>query len=155
MGTEGTALGETGRATPDGLAESEREVRVPGGRGVLVVDDEPAVRHLAQSALRTMGYAVTVAPGGREALRAVYAESSSPALLLTDIEMPGMTGIELAARLTAERPSVRVIFMTGDPASAARARNRTGFVAAVLLKPFTTFELRDVVRRAIGEPPAR
>lgn len=155
MGTEGNALGETGRATPDGLAESERKARAPGGRGVLVVDDEPAVRHLAQSALRTMGYAVTVASGGREALRTVYAESSSPALLLTDIDMPGMTGIELAARLTAERPSVRVIFMTGDAQSAERARNRAGFVAAVLLKPFSSYELCDAVRRAIGEPPAR
>jgi CheY-like chemotaxis protein len=119
---------------------------------VLVVDDEPAVRHLAQSALRAMGYEVIVAAGGREALRAVYAESSSPALLVTDIDMPGMTGIELAARLTAERPTVRVIFMTGDAEIADRARDRAGFVSAVLLKPFTSGELREVVRDAIGEP---
>jgi CheY-like chemotaxis protein len=146
-------LGETGRAAPDGLAGPEREVGAPGGRGVLVVDDEPAVRHLAQSALRTMGYEVIAVSSGREALRAAYGESAAPALLLTAIEMPGMTGIELAARLTAEKPSVRVIFMTGDAASADRARHRTGFVAAVLLKPFTSAELRDVVRVAIGEPP--
>lgn len=145
-------MGETGRETPDGLAAPGREARAPGGRGVLVVDDEPAIRHLAQSALRTMGYEVIVASGGREALRAIYAESSSPALLVTDIDMPGMTGIELAARLTAERPNVRVIFMTGDADTANRARDRAGFVAAVLLKPFTTGELREVVRDAIGEP---
>jgi CheY-like chemotaxis protein len=120
---------------------------------VLVVDDEPSVRHLAQSALRTMGYEVTVASGGREALRMVYSESASPALLVTDIDMPGMTGIELAARLTAERPAVRVILMTGDVASAERARGRAGFVAAVLLKPFTTAELGDAVRATIGDPP--
>jgi CheY-like chemotaxis protein len=147
-------LRETARATPDGLAGPGRQVRAPGGRGVLVVDDEPAVRHLAQAALRTLGYDVTVASGGREALRAVYG-AATPALLLTAIDMPGMTGIELAARLTAERPSVRVIFMTPDAESAARARDRTGFVAAVLLKPFTSNQLRDVVRVAIGEPPGR
>jgi CheY-like chemotaxis protein len=100
-----------------------------------------------------MGYDVATASGGREALRAVYAESATPVLLVTDIDMPGMTGIELAARLTAERPSVRVIFMTADTASAERARDRARFVAAVLLKPFTTGELREVVRATIGEPP--
>jgi CheY-like chemotaxis protein len=100
-----------------------------------------------------MGYEVTVASGGREALRAMYAESASPALLVTDIDMPGMTGIELAARLTAERPAVRVILMTGDVASAERARGREAFVAAVLLKPFSAAELRDAVRATIGDPP--
>jgi len=120
---------------------------------VLVVDDESAVRILVQSVLRTMGYDVTTASGGREALRAVYAESATPDLLVADIDMPGMTGIELAARLTVERPSVRVILMTGDTASAERARDRARFVAAVLLKPFTTGELREVVRATIGEPP--
>ncbi|MDQ2964716.1 MAG: response regulator [Chloroflexota bacterium] len=145
-------MGETGRGTPDELAAPGREARASGGRGVLVVDDEPAVRHLAQSALRTIGYEVTVASGGREALRAVYAESASPALLVTDIDMPGMTGIELAARLTAARPAVRVIFMTGDAESANRARDRAGFVAAVLLKPFTAGDLREAVRAAIGDP---
>jgi CheY-like chemotaxis protein len=146
-------LGETERGTPDGLAVPGREARAPSGR-VLVVDDESAVRNLVQSVLRTMGYEVTVASGGREALRAIYSESATPALLVTDIDMPGMTGIELAARLTAERPAVRVIFMTGDTASAQRARDRAAaFIAAVLLKPFTTAELREVVRATIGEPP--
>jgi CheY-like chemotaxis protein len=152
LGTEGKALGETERGTPDGLAVPGRDARPSGGR-VLVVDDESAVRILVQSVLRTMGYDVTTASGGREALRAVYAESATPDLLVADIDMPGMTGIELAARLTVERPSVRVIFMTGDTASAERARDRARFVAAVLLKPFTTGELREVVRAAIGEPP--
>jgi len=153
LGTEGTALGETARGTPDGLAAPERVARVTGGRGVLVVDDEPAVRNVVQSVLRTAGYEVTSAAGGREALRAIYAASASPALLLTDIDMPGMTGIELAARVIAERPAVLVIFMTGDPESARRARERAAaFVAAVLLKPFTTTELREVVRATIGEP---
>lgn len=145
-------MGETGRGTPDGLAVPSRDTRLPGGRGVLVVDDEPSIRHLVQSVLRPMGYEVTVAAGGREALRAVYSESASPALLVTDIDMPGMTGIELAARLTAERPAVQVILMTGDVASAERARTRAGFVAAVLLKPFSSAELRDAVRATIGDP---
>lgn len=146
-------MGETARGTPDGLAAPERVARATGGRGVLVVDDEPAVRNVVQSVLRTAGYEVTSAAGGREALRAIYAASASPALLLTDIDMPGMTGIELAARVIAERPAVLVIFMTADPESARRARERAAaFVAAVLLKPFTTTELREVVRATIGEP---
>jgi CheY-like chemotaxis protein len=146
-------LGQTGRGTPDGLAVPERATRAPGGRGVLVVDDDASIRQLAQSVLRPMGYEVKVASGGREALRTVYSDSASPALLVTDIDMPGMTGIELAARLTAERPAVRVILMTGDVASAERARARAGFVAGVLVKPFSTADLRDAVRATIGDPP--
>ncbi|HEY7591037.1 MAG TPA: response regulator [Candidatus Limnocylindrales bacterium] len=144
-------MGETGPAAPDGLAAPERETRGPGGRGVLVVDDEPAVRHLVQSVLRSAGYAVTTAAGGREALRAIYGESATPGLVVTDLDMPGMSGVELATRLTVDRPGVRIVLMTSDVESADRARARP-FVAAVLIKPFTASDLRDVVRSVLGEP---
>jgi CheY-like chemotaxis protein len=119
---------------------------------VLVVDDEPAVRRFVADALARSGYDVVVAGNGREALARVYADHESPALLITDIEMPGMSGVELAARVRADRPGIRVVLMTGREASAARARERAGLVEAVLLKPFALAELLDAVFETIGEP---
>src|SRR4051794_29541887 len=120
---------------------------------ILVVDDEPAVRRFVTDALRSSGYDVVGAGSGREALGVVYGHSQTPTLLLTDIEMPGMTGVELAARVRADRPAIRVILMTGREASAARARERAGLVEGVLLKPFGLAELLDAVLDALAVSP--
>lgn len=120
-----------------------------GGRPILVVDDDESVRGFVASALKASGFDVQVADSGRSAIKIVFGESAAFALLLTDIDMPGMSGIELAARLSAERPGLRVLLMTGRPEMAEQARDRD-FIAGVLLKPFTLAELRDAVGRAIG-----
>ena len=134
-----------GATPPSGLSAG-------GSTRVLVVDDEPAVRRFVSDALVRSGYDVIVAATGRDALALVYADTVSPALLITDIEMPGMSGVELAARVRADRPAIRVILMTAREASAARARERAGLVEAVLLKPFALAELLAAVFETIGEP---
>jgi len=121
---------------------------------ILVVDDEPAVRRFIADALRGAGYEVVVAANGREALAIVYQQSRAPSMLVTDMEMPGMNGVELAARVRADRPGIRVVLMTGREASVARARAREGLVEGVLLKPFGLAELLDAVFDAIGAPAA-
>jgi CheY-like chemotaxis protein len=72
--------------------------------------------------------------------------------VLTDLDMPGMGGVELAARIHADRPATRVILMTGREASAVRARERAGLVEGVLLKPFGLAELLQVVLDALARP---
>jgi CheY-like chemotaxis protein len=136
---------------PD-AASPEDEPRVAPAR-ILVVDDEPAVRRFVTDALRSSGYEVVAASSGREALVSVYGESRTPTLLMTDIEMPGMSGVELAARVRADRPGIRVILMTGRETSAARARERAGLVEGVLLKPFGLAELLHAVLDALAEAP--
>jgi CheY-like chemotaxis protein len=64
-----------------------------------------------------------------------------------------MSGVELAARIRADRPGIRVVLMTGREASAARARERAGLVEGVLLKPFGLAELLHAVLDALAEPP--
>jgi CheY-like chemotaxis protein len=140
---------EAGAASPQ---TPETQPALPAAR-ILVVDDEPAVRRFVTDALRSSGYDVIGAGSGREALGAVYGKSQTPTLLLTDIEMPGMTGVELAARVRADRPAIRVILMTGREASAARARERAGLVEGVLLKPFGLAELLDAVLDALAVSP--
>jgi DNA-binding LytR/AlgR family response regulator len=60
--------------------------------------------------------------------------------------MPGMGGVELAARMHALRPEMRIVMMTGDPARAAAARDRSAIVAAVLDKPILIADLVAAVR---------
>jgi CheY-like chemotaxis protein len=119
----------------------------------LVVDDEPVVRAFVARALTRAGLTVMTAADGREALRLVAEDRVRPTVLVTDIEMPGMTGIELAARLLALRPAIRVVMMTGDPERAAAARGHPSIVDAVLLKPMQAEALVDAVLPAADRAP--
>jgi PAS domain S-box-containing protein len=116
------------------------------GRGhVLVVEDEPAVRELTARMLRNLGYSAATAASGPEALEII--EAGAPVdLLLTDIRMPVMQGPELARRVLAQRPGVKVLLMTGyasDVPSAGAPR------LSVLAKPFDSATLAAAVRAAM------
>ena len=124
-----------------------------GGMVVLVVDDEPVIRAYVSRALTLAGFEVAVAADGREALRLVVEDRVRPAVVVTDIEMPGMTGIELAARLLALRPALRIVMMTGDPIRAEAARGHPSIVDEVLLKPMQTEALIEAVRPTSGGTP--
>ena len=136
-------------------SDASRAVPVEGDRGivVLVVDDEAVIRAHVARALTLAGFDVAVAVDGREAIRLVADSRVRPAVVVTDIEMPGMTGIELAARLLAMRPALRIVMMTGDPDRADAARGHPSIVDAVLMKPIQPGELVDAVR-PVG-PPTR
>lgn len=141
-------MASDGRVDPATTTEDvlTRQQRV--ARSVLVVDDDAAVLTVVSRMLRRAGGEVTSAASGRDALQLIAGGRVNPGILLTDIDMPGMSGIELAARVAALRPGTRIVMMTGDPASAEAARQHVGMVEAVLLKPITGDELA----RAIGWP---
>lgn len=130
--------------------ESGTTSGAPARRPILVVDDDPLTLAFVARALRLDGYSVVAASSGREALRALYGGTATPSLLLTDVAMPGMTGIELAARLRADRPGVPIVLMSGDPATREGAERRPDLVRAVLLKPFDVDELLAVVHEIVG-----
>jgi two-component system cell cycle sensor histidine kinase/response regulator CckA len=113
---------------------------------VLVVDDEAIVRTWIGRVLEQEGIPCFLAADGREAVRLVADGRVRPVVLLTDIEMPSMGGVELAARMLALRPGLRVVMMTGDPAHAENARDRSSIVATVLTKPIRMTELVAAVR---------
>ncbi len=106
------------------------------------------MRSLARRALETEGYTVDEAPDGIEALSAL--KSRAYDLLVTDIVMPGLDGIELALLVAKERPGLPVILMSGLAAQRERAHNLDALVRDVLAKPFTLSELRDAARRALA-----
>jgi CheY-like chemotaxis protein len=113
----------------------------PGRIVVLAVDDEPVILEWIARALERAGIDVVVAASGRSALRLVADGQVRPTVLLTDLEMPQMGGVELAARVHALRPGIRIVMMTGDAERAATAREHAPMVAAVLDKPFLIEEL--------------
>ena len=117
-----------------------------GGLVALVVDDEPVIRAFVARALTLAGMEVAVAADGREAIRLVAENRVRPDVVVTDIEMPEMTGVELAARMLALRPALRIVMMTGDPVRAAAARRHPSIVDRVLMKPIRINELVDAVR---------
>ena len=83
------------------------------GEGVLLVEDETAVREMASRVLQEYGYAVIEASDGREALGLLEQSDGRIRLLVTDVVMPGMNGRELARRAQALSPGLPVLYMSG------------------------------------------
>jgi len=118
---------------------------------ILVVDDEREIRSLVRILAERAGYRVIEAASAEEALGLLQQRMLEPKLLLTDIVMPGMNGLALAAQVHHIRPSLPVIFMTGF-ASEYQAE-LCGSVC--LRKPFKAPELLTAIQDVIGPPTAR
>jgi two-component system, cell cycle sensor histidine kinase and response regulator CckA len=129
---------------PQPVTDTPRVVRV------LLVEDEPTVRDLAETILRRAGFQVHAAPDPAAAL-AFIAAGGAMDLLVTDVVMPGMTGTELARLLREQRRDLPVLFMSGYSEEASRDPGRTAH--PLLAKPFTPAELRRAVDAAIEASP--
>jgi CheY-like chemotaxis protein len=117
---------------------------------ILVVDDELEILRIAETVLRQAGHPVTAARSADAAIRAVETMAIKPALLVTDVVMPGMSGPLLADRLMADIPGLRVLFMSGydDRQIVQRYVVEKGF--ALLPKPFKPQTLLTAVREALA-----
>jgi len=120
---------------------------------ILVVDDEPRIRSLVKSVLAKRRHRIIEASDGVEALGIVGQPKVRIDLLLTDIVMPGMDGIELARRTASQSPKVRVIYMSGKcEADAVRLdMERRGF--GFVRKPFDIGELDAKVSQSLAKAP--
>jgi PAS domain S-box-containing protein len=123
-----------------------------GRERVLIVEDDDAVRSVAQRILTSHGYAVLAAAGGAAALR-LHDETTPPVdLVLTDVVMPEMSGAELARQLRARHPAIRVLFMSGYTGEAAIRQRVLEPGAAFIEKPFAPEALAAKVREILDEP---
>ena len=124
-------------------------------RHVLVVEDDPDSRMLLSALLTEMGYSVTSAAGGDEGLRFLYSETACDAVV-TDVIMPGMSGVEFAQRIREARPGIPIAMVTGR-SDGIDCAVEAG--AIPLLKPFTPEHLEillaDAANQNAEEPPAR
>jgi two-component system cell cycle sensor histidine kinase/response regulator CckA len=109
-------------------------------RPVLLVEDEPPLLRLAERALRRAGYEVLTAPSGEEALELLDAGAPMPAALVSDVVMPGLDGLALAARLRERDPGLPVLLVSGY-AEAALGRDLSAERLRLLPKPYRLADL--------------
>jgi PAS domain S-box-containing protein len=119
---------------------------------VLLVEDDESIRLLARLALETHGYAVLAAANGDQALEMARHHLGKIHVLLTDIEVPGMRGPDLAARIASLRPAIKVLFMSGAVDGATARRENFPAGAALLGKPFSVEALARAVRELLDGP---
>ncbi len=144
------------RAVGAAAAASQRSggpVELPRGTAtVLVVEDEPAVREIAVAILADLGYRVLQAADGDEGLLVFGAHAPAVDMLLTDVVLPGkVRGRELAERITAIRPEVSVLFMSGYTENSIVHNGRLDDGVQLISKPFQ----RDQLARKVAETLAR
>jgi PAS domain S-box-containing protein len=124
-------------------------------RTVLVVEDQPDVRHVVRRQLESLGHRVIVAHAATEAL-VLLKGPAAPDLLVTDVILAtGMNGIDLSNAVRAERPGLPVIFMSGYMAVAEAQQRVRETGAPVLTKPFTTPELERAVNTVCASHGAK
>jgi PAS domain S-box-containing protein len=134
-------------AVGDALTRDDAATDRPerGHETILLVEDESIVRELVARVLGTHGYAVIEAADGEEALAIAQAEPTID-LLLTDVVMPGISGRELAERLAASRPELRILYMSGYTDEAIVHHGVREGEAEFIAKPFTPDALARKVR---------
>jgi len=135
------------QAEAAGAAEVERAVG--GSETVLVVDDSEPVLALTSRILDRAGYRVLTAPSGHWALSVAERHTDRIDLLLTDVVMPGMSGRQLADQISALRPGLRVVFMSGYQRTSDGASSVLPERARLLEKPFKPDHLLRTVRSAL------
>jgi signal transduction histidine kinase len=126
-----------------------------GTETLLVVEDEPAVRHLAHSLLEAQGYEVLRAPNGQDALRVARQHKGSPIrLVITDVVMPQMGGKVMADWLKSTYPDIKILFTSGYTDDAIERHGVMGPGVAFLPKPYTPQTLARKVREMLDEGSA-
>jgi signal transduction histidine kinase/CheY-like chemotaxis protein len=120
-----------------------------GAETILVVEDDDHIRGVTVRMLQGLGYRVTTAASGDEALRVATAAASQIDLVLTDIVMPGVDGPTLAVRLRAQLPGLPILFCSGYQAGAGAAELALA-AGPLLAKPFTVESLGIAVSGALS-----
>ena len=123
-------------------------VGTAAGTSVLVVDDEAAVRRFAARVLEAENYVVIQASDGMEALELIRQGGTSFLVVVSDIVMPRLNGVELMQALSVSHPDLPVILMSGY-ATSALAELGIAAPCAILSKPFLAERLLEEVRRCI------
>ena len=136
---------------PEAVAdEPVEETSIPRGREtILVVEDDELVRGITVRSLRALGYRILLAEDGEDAMRVVQQHEGDIDLVVTDVAMPRMGGPELAEKLTARNPAVKVLFVSGYSEQELSERVILARNRAFLDKPFTASMLARKLREML------
>jgi PAS domain S-box-containing protein len=133
-------------APPVETAVAEPEAKL---ESIFVVEDEGGIRALVRKILKRQGYEVLEASHGEEALEVLRNHPGGIDLLLTDVMMPGMNGVELSYQAVAVRPEIRVLFVSGYTDESVLEGGQFPAGTAFLQKPFTLGSLLGKVREVL------
>jgi len=141
---------------PVQVAEEERPSSLPfqsGGETVLLVEDEAAVLQMTADALRHLGYKVITAVTPETAVHQIENHNGTIDLLMTDIILPVMNGRELAERITAIQPDIKILYVSGYPADFIAHRGVLEGRVHFLQKPFSIQKLASSLKEALVGTP--
>ncbi len=116
---------------------------------IAIVDDDELVREATKGLMRSMGLAAEAFQSGEEFLRSPHLKLT--ACLVTDVNMPGMSGLDLHRQVSALSESIPTILITAYPNETVRARALAAGVICYLVKPFSEDELLECVRCALSQ----
>ncbi len=127
-----------------------------GDESILLAEDDEGVRAYTAQVLRSLGYNVVAAASGSEALEMVRARAGMPIdLLVTDVVMPGMSGVQLQGCLRELRPDLKTLFVSGYAESSMFEMGGVERGASVLRKPFSPAEMGRKIREVLDRKPRR
>jgi CheY-like chemotaxis protein len=149
LGTTFTALLPATDQEPAQASSPEDAPSPVGGETVLVVEDEEAIREVTRRILSRSGHTVLVAGGGEEAIALATSHPERIDLLLTDVVMPQMLGKEVAERIAAARPGIRVLYMSGYAQPVLASQGTLAEGVSLVEKPFSATVLLAKVREVL------
>jgi len=120
-----------------------------GKESILFVDDEKAISQMGRLMLERLGYQVTAQISGKEALEIFYIRPAAFDLVITDMDMPHMTGIELIKELKGIKPDMPVILCTGFIDDTSKKEAKAKGCSAIIMKPFTHKKIANTIRMVL------
>jgi len=142
------ATSEVTAVTPGGVAAVPRQE----SKLVLIADDEPLVRQVAQRVLERRGFRVLLAEDGRQALATFVANATEIDLVILDLTMPGLGGDEVFRLIREVRPTARIVLSSGYDEASAQARLGRDGLAGFLPKPWSPEQLVHIVEATFAQP---
>jgi signal transduction histidine kinase/response regulator RpfG family c-di-GMP phosphodiesterase len=119
---------------------------------VLIVEDDPSISDLSGKMIQKMGYSVLLADTADRALNMIEDEGLRPRLVISDVVMPGLSGLELAAIIRFKHPEMKLMLMSGYTESVINRHGDLDPSIPFLHKPFTRQELQDKIKLALSNP---
>jgi DNA-binding NtrC family response regulator len=117
---------------------------------LLIVEDDESVRTLSARAFERAGHSVDMAEDGAQGLALIVEAQGGYDIVVSDIRMPEMDGIEMAKAAAAQFPALKIVLMTGYADQRERAEELNGIILDVVQKPFTLAEIRSRVEQALA-----
>lgn len=132
------------------LTEPYQDSNMPGGsESILLVEDEDLVRELIRDILSGSGYSITIASNGEEAMKLIQKTNSCFDLLIIDVVLPGINGVELANNIRALIPDIKVLYISGYNEDLIHKYGVLEEGISFLQKPFTALSLNSKVREVL------